>query len=84
MRYGQVPSAFAAEAYDAMITLAESVGECGKDTSCIHEWYTSREYNGALGTVQFDEVADAKYGFVFKKIQDGKFAVYDVELVEKK
>ncbi len=76
-RYERRPTVFAAEAYDAIITLAQATSECGTDTACIHEWYRGRTYDGALGHVVFDSRGDAHYPFILKHVRNGAFVAYE-------
>jgi len=74
-KYGKVPSVFAAEAFDAVITLYSAMKDCDQDVSCLYSWYANKTYDGALGHVTFDDKGDAHYPFVLKQIKDGKFAL---------
>ncbi len=73
-KFGKEPTVFAAEAYDTVITIAKAVEKCA-DTACMHSYFVSSSYDGALGHVTFDEKADAHYPFVLKQVKDGKFVV---------
>jgi ABC-type branched-subunit amino acid transport system substrate-binding protein len=75
-RYGRLPTVFAAEAYDAITTLAQAASECGIDTACIHGWYRGRAYDGALGHVVFDNNGDAHYPLLLKEVRSGAFVEY--------
>ncbi len=75
-KYGKQPTVFAVEAYDAIVVLGEAVDACGTDTTCIHDWFKNKSYDGALGHVQFDEAGDAHYPSVLKQVKDGKFVAY--------
>jgi len=72
-KYGREPTVFAAESYDAIITIAKAVEKCKEDTVCLHNYFVSSSYEGALGHVTFDEKGDAHYPFVLKQVKDGKF-----------
>lgn len=74
-RYGQEPTVFGAEAYDAVMTLALAADECGGQSDCIYQWYLGRNYSGALGDVRFDESGSAHYPVVLKEVRDGKIVV---------
>jgi branched-chain amino acid transport system substrate-binding protein len=75
-RYGRLPTVFAAEAYDAITTLAQAASQCGIDPTCIHAWYRGMSYDGALGHVEFDANGDAHYAFVLKQVRNGAFVEY--------
>lgn len=74
-RYGKEPTVFAAEAYDTIITLSQAIVQCKTDTTCLHQWYLGKEYDGALGHVTFDNNGDAHYPFVLKEIRNGSFVL---------
>lgn len=74
-KYGQEPTIFGAEAYDAIMTLALAVDACGGQSDCIYKWYLGRSYSGALGDVRFDESGSAHYPVVLKEVKDGKIIV---------
>ena len=79
--YGEPPTVFGAEGYDAVITLARAIADCGGswDASCVHQWYVGRDYEGALGQVRFDESADAHYAFTLRQVRDGAFVSAEVD-----
>jgi ABC-type branched-subunit amino acid transport system substrate-binding protein len=74
-RYGQEPTIFGAEAYDAVMTLALAADACGGNSDCIYQWYLGRNYSGALGEVRFDESGWAHYPVVLKEVRGGKIIV---------
>lgn len=76
-KYNEEPSVFAAETYDAVMSVKSALDECGDDKKCIADWFTSQEYNGALGHVTFDEKKDAQYAFSLKQIKKGKFVIFE-------
>src|SRR3990172_1186185 len=69
-KFGKEPTVFAAEAYDAIITIANASEKCGEDTACLHKFFVSSSYDGALGHVTFDDKGDAHYPFVLKQVKD--------------
>jgi branched-chain amino acid transport system substrate-binding protein len=76
--YGNEPTIFGAEAYDAIITLSMAIDECGREINCIYDWYLGREYNGALGSVSFDESGDAHYPVILKEIRNGEAVPFEL------
>lgn len=80
--YGEEPTIFGAEAYDATITLALAIEECGREINCIYDWYLGREYNGALGKLSFDESGDAHYPVILKQIRNGEAVPFDLNQME--
>ncbi len=76
-KYNQQPTAFGAEAYDAITTLALSSQNCSRQIDCIFRWYLDREYHGALGKISFDQLGNAHYPVILKQIRDGKFVYFE-------
>lgn len=72
-KYNDDMTVFGAEAYDAVATLALASETCGTDAACLKAWYVDRQYDGVLGTIQFDSVGDAHYEVTFRELRDGKF-----------
>ncbi len=76
-KYNKQPTAFGAEAYDAIVTLASATQNCSCRSDDIYRWYLNREYNGALGSVSFDGSGNAHYPVILKQIRDGKFVYFE-------
>jgi branched-chain amino acid transport system substrate-binding protein len=76
-KYNQQPTAFGAEAYDAITTLAYASQNCSRQIDCIFHWYLDREYHGALGKISFDQLGNAHYPVIMKQIRDGKFVYFE-------
>jgi branched-chain amino acid transport system substrate-binding protein len=74
--YGVSSSAFGAEGYDLIISLAQAVNEKGTNPADIAAWYRNRSYKGALGRIQFDEHCLAGYDFALKQIRKGEIVSY--------
>ncbi|MCJ7443077.1 MAG: ABC transporter substrate-binding protein [Methanotrichaceae archaeon] len=77
-KYSQQPTAFGAEAYDAIVTLASAAQDCRNQTDCICSWYLDREFNGALGKISFDRSGNAHYPVVLKQIRNGKLVSFEI------
>lgn len=75
--YNQQPTAFGAEAYDAIMTLALASQNCSSQIDCIYRWYLDRDYHGALGMIRFDGSGNAHYPVILKQIRDGKFVSFE-------
>jgi branched-chain amino acid transport system substrate-binding protein len=73
----QQPTAFGAEAYDALMTLDSAVKNSGDRIEDIYRWYLDREYTGALGKVRFDGSGNAHYPVILKQIRDGMFVYFE-------
>jgi len=76
-KYNQPPTAFGAEAYDAIVTLASAAQNSSDRIDDIYRWYLDREYTGALGKVSFDGSGNAHYPVILKQIKDGKFVYFE-------
>ena len=71
--YHENATFFGAEGFDALNTLYSAVKECGNSSECIYSWYKDQEYEGALGSVKFDEKGVATYPIAFKIVRNGEF-----------
>ena len=76
-RFGKSPDAFAANAYDAVKIIAESVRACGNsETNCLRDHVLGiKNYNGAGGKTSFDENGDVVKPVLVKMIQGKKFVI---------
>jgi ABC-type branched-subunit amino acid transport system substrate-binding protein len=77
-KYGENATFYGAEGYDALTTLYAAVQECGNSRDCISSWYQNRSYNGALGSVRFDDRGVAVYPISFRIVSGGRFEEYPV------
>ncbi|ABD40447.1 amino acid/amide ABC transporter substrate-binding protein, HAAT family [Methanospirillum hungatei JF-1] len=75
-KYGEMPTFYGAEGYDALTTLFSAITECGNSSECIANWYQNRTYDGALGFVQIDDHGVATYPIGFKIVKDGEIEDY--------
>ncbi len=75
-KYGEMPTFYGAEGYDALTTLFSAISECGNSSECIASWYQNRTYDGALGFVQIDDHGVATYPIGFKMVKDGEIEDY--------
>jgi len=73
-RFGVEPKLFASEAYDAVMLIAKGLKKIGQVNSIkLHnELYTVKNYQGASGTLSFDENGDVVKPLQIKKIKDLK------------
>lgn len=70
----EVPTAYAAEAYQSVLFMAEVFGLCGKDYVCIQQKLNEfKNHPSVFGPLSFDENGDVMYDFFFKTIKDRKF-----------
>ena len=76
-KYGDTPDYIAAEAYDAVMLMAQCFSECGDDTECMKEkLFNTKDYDGLIGTLSFDQNGDVYYPYKLKTIKNGKFVPY--------
>ena len=75
-KYGEIPDYVAAEAYDALMLIANALNKCGKDTECMKEYLFGIKYTGLLGSLTFDENGDVFYSYRLKTIRNGQFVPY--------
>jgi branched-chain amino acid transport system substrate-binding protein len=72
--YNEDPNGYAAEAYEAVLLIADSFDNCGKDYVCVQKYLEGiKNRPSVFGPLSFDENGDVSYGFFFKTIKDGKF-----------
>jgi ABC-type branched-subunit amino acid transport system substrate-binding protein len=74
--YGEDATFYGAEGFDALTTLSAAVSACGSDNDCMYSWYQNLSYDGALGSVAFDQRGTASYPIGFNIVNDGKFEEY--------
>ncbi|PKL59774.1 MAG: hypothetical protein CVV33_06105 [Methanomicrobiales archaeon HGW-Methanomicrobiales-4] len=77
-KYNENATFYGAEGFDAMKTLYSAVSVCGNSPDCIYSRYQNRSFDGALGSVRFDEKGIATYPIGFKIVRDGTFEDYQV------
>ncbi len=71
---GEAPNAYAAEAYQSILFMAEAFDACGKDYACIQKKLEGfKDHPSVFGPVSYDENGDISYKFFFKTVKDGKF-----------
>lgn len=79
-RYGETPAVLPAQAYDAVMLLAEAMRTCGGDTDseCLRKTIAEANLEGVAGTISFDETGDAIDRTVtIKQIQNGEFVIVE-------
>lgn len=73
--------AFMANMYSQVYLAKEAIEKFGMDTEKIRDsWYTLRNWQGALGTLSFDDNGDPLAAFAVKKVE--KSALVDVEVYQ--
>jgi branched-chain amino acid transport system substrate-binding protein len=77
-KYGEMPGLYAAHGYDAMMTLAEVLGEVGRRPTDFPQGIRGlRNYSGVTGPIQFDEKGDVQRFPRVYILQGGSTADYD-------
>jgi branched-chain amino acid transport system substrate-binding protein len=77
-KHGEEPGIFAANAYDAVYVLAETIRRYGDDAEKVRDGLSKvRAFDGASGTFDINEKGDSNQQPRFMRIKDGK-----IELAE--
>ena len=74
-RYGEVPSSYAAEGYEALNLTLAAFAKCQKNYSCIQSFLSeTKDYPSVFGDLSFDSHGDVHLPPSFlKTVRDGKF-----------
>ncbi len=65
-----------AEAYDAVMVLAQALRVCGEDPQAVKKWlYSVRDYEGVSGKFSIDQNGDGVRNHVLKKIERGRVII---------
>lgn len=74
-KYNEAPTSYSAEGHDALKVIISAVIQCQKvDIECIKEkLLNTKDYQGALGKITFDENGDVYYPYSMKTIKNGQF-----------
>jgi branched-chain amino acid transport system substrate-binding protein len=70
-KYGNIPGAVAACAFDGMNLLIEAIRKAGTERENIQKALRDIKYEGVTGTIQFDEKGNRKGAPVFVEIKNG-------------
>ena len=70
-KYGKMPDAVAAYAYDGMNLIIEAVKHSGLDREKIQEAMSKTHYKGVTGSIQFDEKGNRMGPFELIEIING-------------
>ena len=72
--FGETPTAYAAQAYDAVIAMAKALQKCeGPNTTCLLRALRQLDFEGASGKINFDSSGDVFKELEIKKPVAGKF-----------
>lgn len=73
-RFKEEPSVYAANAYDAMMVVAEAVKAGKRDSDEIKEYlYSISDYKGASGKITFEKNGEVNKPVILKITQNGQF-----------
>ncbi|MFH1457264.1 MAG: penicillin-binding protein activator [Patescibacteria group bacterium] len=77
-KYQEIPTAYVAEGYDAMSLIIKSIKQCeGADSQCLKDdLLGTKDYQGVLGNITFDENGDVFYDMFIKTVRNGEFIPY--------
>lgn len=77
-KYGNKPEFIAANAYDAVKIISNSIEKYGYNEKGIRRGiYETKEYQGAGGVTTFDEYGEVEKPIIIKTIRKGKFVKYE-------
>lgn len=74
-RYGKKPSSFVAEGYDLCFGLENAIKSKGIASANIWDWFSNNGFNGMLGLIRFDSLAQASYDYNLNIIKDGDYVL---------
>jgi branched-chain amino acid transport system substrate-binding protein len=77
-RYDKEPNLFSAMGYDVVYLLANGIAICGEpEPDCVKEQlYATQGWQGASGTITFDDHGDVLREFTVMTVRDEAFSVY--------
>lgn len=76
-KWNEGSNGFAAEAYEAVLLIADAYAKCGDDKECTKTYLSGiKNRQSIVGTLSFDENGDVSYPFFMKTVRDGKFVRY--------
>jgi len=77
-KYHELPTAYAAEGYDAIKIIATNLQKCHLiDTNCLRNLLSqTKNYSGILGNISFDNNGDVLIQYFLKTVRDGQFVKY--------
>lgn len=80
-RFGVLPDALSAQAYDSAGMIIEAIKAVGPDRAAIRDYIENIEYKGVVSTLKFDEDRNVIKPFMMMVIQDGKNVIIDFDHV---
>lgn len=76
-RFGTTGSVYAAEGYDAMMTLSRLVPQSNGSTQYVSGWYLGKNYEGAAGSYEFDDEGCGRILMQIAQFQSGAVVPVD-------
>lgn len=76
-KYDEEPGRFAAEAYDTVYAITKAMEQGGETGERMKNVLYSIEFEGASGTVDFDENGDITKAYAIAQVTDGEFVPYE-------
>lgn len=77
-QYGVNATFFGAEGYDAMKILYTVADSCDTSSECLYEEFANKTYEGALGTIRFDDTAVASYPIELRVVRNKTHELFEV------
>jgi branched-chain amino acid transport system substrate-binding protein len=77
-QYGVNATFFGAEGYDAMKILYTVADSCETSPECLYEGFANKTYEGALGTIRFDDTAVASYPIELRVVRNNTHELFEV------
>lgn len=77
-QYGVNATFFGAEGYDAMKILNMVADSCDTSHECLYEGFSNKTYEGALGTIRFDDAAVASYPIELRVVRNNTHELFEV------
>ena len=76
-RFGTAGSVYAAEGYDAMMTLSRLVPQSNGSAQYVSGWYMGKNYEGAAGSYEFDDEGCGRILMQIAQFQSGAVVPVD-------
>lgn len=77
-RWGEDTNGYVAEAYEAVLLIADTYAKCGDDPECAREFlFSIKDRPSVIGPITFDQNGDVTYPFFIKTVRNGKFVRYE-------
>ncbi len=78
--YGENPTIFQAEGYDAAMILLEAIKNAGEDRTAIRDYMSTMKYQGVIGDCTFDENGDVHIPLKRVYVEGGTFKLNEKPL----